>query len=209
MSNREIPVAIVEDTEQIRQHLIEVVMHEPGFRLCGIFSNAEEAMVTIPELKPGVVLMDIGLPGKSGIECVRKLKPQLPATQFLMFTVFEETDQVFDALSAGASGYLLKTAGADEIVSAINDLYEGGSPMSPIIARKVVASFQKIPKGGDHEVLTPKEMEILQLLSQGYLYKEIGEKLHMSLGMVKQQLHKVYERLHVNNRTEAINKVFR
>ncbi len=187
-----------------------MILHEKAFRLLGEFSNAEEALDTIPHLMLELVIMDIELPGISGIECVAKLKSLCPKTQFMMFTVFEESEHVFDALSAGAGGYMLKTSSEEEIIAALNELHEGGSPMSPLIARKVVASFQKQKQEAKHvESLTARELEILQLLSEGLLYKEISVKIEISIGSVKQHLHRIYEKLHVNNRTEAINKVFK
>lgn len=203
-------IAIVEDNHSIRKNLVEMILHEKAFRLLGEFSNAEEAMDTIPHLMLELVIMDIELPGISGIECVAKLKSLCPKTQFMMFTVFEESEHVFDALSAGAGGYMLKTSSEEEIIAALNELHEGGSPMSPLIARKVVASFQKQKQEAKHvESLNARELEILQLLSEGLLYKEISVKIDISIGSVKQHLHRIYEKLHVNNKTEAINKVFK
>lgn len=203
-------IAIVEDNHSIRKNLVEMILHEKAFRLLGEFSNAEEALDTIPHLMLELVIMDIELPGISGIECVAKLKSLCPKTQFMMFTVFEESEHVFDALSAGAGGYMLKTSSEEEIIAALNELHEGGSPMSPLIARKVVASFQKQKQEAKQiESLSARELEILQLLSEGLLYKEISAKIEISIGSVKQHLHRIYEKLHVNNRTEAINKVFK
>lgn len=209
MDNR-LNIAIVEDNHQIRKNLVEMILNEKTFRLLGEFSNAEEAFDTIPHLMLDIVIMDIELPGMSGIDCVAKLKPLCPKTQFMMFTVFEESEQVFNALSAGASGYMLKTSSEEEIIEGVKELQAGGSPMSPLIARKVVASFQKQKQEmKEVESLSAREVEILQLLAEGMLYKEIGDKLSVTLGTVKQHLHRVYEKLHVNNKTEAINKVFR
>ncbi|MFN0030760.1 MAG: response regulator [Flavobacteriales bacterium] len=210
MIDNKLNIAIVEDNHAIRRNLVEMIMNEKSFRLLGEFSNAEEAFDTIPHLMLELVIMDIELPGMSGIECVAKLKPLTPKTQFMMFTVFEESEQVFNALAAGASGYMLKTSSEEEIIAALNELHAGGSPMSPLIARKVVASFQKQKQEmKEVESLSSREKEILQLISEGMLYKEISDKMEISLGSVKQHLHRVYEKLHVNNRTEAINRVFR
>ncbi len=210
MLDDKLNIAIVEDNHAIRKNLVELILHEKSFRLLGEFSNAEEACDTIPHLMLELVMMDIELPGMSGIDCVAKLKPLCPKTQFMMFTVFEESEQVFNALSAGASGYILKTSSEEEIIAALNELHAGGSPMSPLIARKVVTIFQKQKKEmKEVESLSSREKEILQLLAEGLLYKEIGDKLNITLGTVKQHLHRVYEKLHVNNRTEAINKVFK
>ena len=205
-----IKIAIVDDNHAIRENLIGMIVRDSDFQLLGEFSNGEDALESIPEMMLNLVVMDIELPGMSGIECVAKLKAMRPSIQFMMFTVFEESDQVFDALTAGASGYILKTASEEEILSALKELNQGGSPMSPLIARKVVSSFRR--KKNDlnpANALSTREMEILELLSQGLLYKEIADKLEISLGTVKQHLHHVYEKLQVTNKTEAINRVFR
>lgn len=210
MFDEKINIAIVEDNHHIRKNLVEMLLGSGDFRLLGEFSNGEEALDTIPHLKPHLVIMDIGLPGITGIECVSRLKPVCMKTQFMMFTVFEESDQVFEALGAGATGYMLKTSSEEELLDALRELNAGGAPMSPLIARKVVAGFQKQKQEMKTvEALSPREQEILQLLSEGRLYKEIADQIGTTLGMVKQHLHRIYEKLHVNNRTEAINKVFK
>jgi len=149
--------------------------------------------------------MDIALPGSSGLDCIRRLKAAGSGMQFIVFTIYEDSDQVFEALAAGASGYLLKDTPPDRIISALRELYDGGSPMSATIARKVVSSFQR--PGHIHE-LSPRETEILGLLSKGFLYKEIADRLHIAVGTVRQHIHRIYDKLHVQNRTEAINKAF-
>jgi DNA-binding NarL/FixJ family response regulator len=154
--------------------------------------------------------MDIQLPGMSGIECIRQIKSINPKIQFMMMTVYEDTENIFKSLEAGASGYLLKNTSPKKILEAITELQEGASPMSGEIARKVVASFQKnLPDSSEKEKLTAREYEILELLSKGFLYKEIADQLSISVGTVKQHIHNTYEKLQVNNRTEAINKVLK
>lgn len=171
-------------------------------------ANAEKAIPDIIKAQPDVVIMDINMAGMNGIECIRKVKGDCPGTQFMIFTIYENDEKVFDALAAGASGYLLKKTSLEKILEAVTELYNGGSPMSMPIARKVINHFKegKIP---DHEGLTKKENEILNLLSKGFLYKEIAARLSISVGTVTQHIHNIYEKLHVTNRTEAINKVFR
>jgi DNA-binding NarL/FixJ family response regulator len=204
-----ISVSIVEDLKDIREHVKRVVDEADGFICLSIYSNAEDAITEIPALQPDIVLMDINLPGMSGIDCILKIKEQCRSTQFMMFTIYEDSEQVFDSLSAGANGYLLKKTPPDQILQALKELYEGGAPMSTQIARKVVHTFQK-PVGAniDSARLSAREKEVLQFLSKGYLYKEIGDKLHISTGTVRQHIHKIYEKLHVQNRTEALNKFY-
>lgn len=171
-------------------------------------SNAENAMPLIKQAQPDVVIMDINMPGINGIECIIKIKDDCPRTQFMIFTIYENDEKVFDALAAGASGYLLKKTPSEKILEAIIELNKGGSPMSTQIARKVINHFKKSKILG-HENLTNKENEILNLLSKGFLYKEIAVKLSISTGTVTQHIHNIYEKLHVTNKTEAINKMYR
>ncbi|ANH83836.1 DNA-binding response regulator [Niabella ginsenosidivorans] len=199
-------VSIVEDMAEIREGLRFLVNQTPGFHCLSVYGNAEDAFAHLLQDAPDIVIMDIGLPGQSGIECIRKLKLQDASLQFIIFTVFEDSDQVFEALAAGASGYLLKDAAPDKIIASLRELYEGGSPMSLSIARKVVNSFRAPEVAGK---LSAREMEILNLLVKGFLYKEVAEKLFISIGTVRQHIHNIYEKLHVQNRTEAINKVFK
>ncbi len=153
--------------------------------------------------------MDINLPGMSGVECIEKLKAKSPEIQFMMFTIYEDSEQVFDALSAGASGYLLKKTKPEKIIEAIKELHEGGAPMTAGIARRVVGSFQKqAHTSSEKSKLSARENEVLHFLAKGLLYKEIGTKLGISFGTVRQHIHKIYEKLHVQNKTEAINKVY-
>src|SRR5690242_7135619 len=166
-----ISVSIVEDLKDIREHVKRVVEEADGFICLSTYSNAEDAITDIPALQPDIVLMDINLPGMSGIDCILKIKEQCKSTQFMMFTIYEDSEQVFDSLSAGANGYLLKKTPPDQILQALKELYEGGAPMSTQIARKVVHAFQKPVRGNlDSAGLSAREKEVLQFLSKGYLY---------------------------------------
>lgn len=202
-----INVAIVEDNRGTRESLKELLGRARGLCCVGAHPNGEEALQRIPGERPDVVLMDINLPGISGIECVARLKAQSPTIQVLMLTTYEESDLIFDSLRSGASGYLLKNMVPAELIQAIEQVHAGGAPMSMQIARKVVAHFQKIKQpSSEMEKLTKREQEILALLARGYLYKEIGDQLGISLSTVRAHLHTVYEKLHVQSRTEAVVK---
>src|SRR6266487_3356126 len=204
-----ITVAIVEDLDEVRDGLQNFLSLSKEFSVLDVFKTAEEALYEIPKLKPNIVIMDISLPGMNGIECIRQLKDKSPATQFMMFTVYENDEKVFEALKAGASGYLLKNTGLLQIIEALKELHDGGSPMSSNIARKLVTVFREQDKNAiPVEALSNRENEILQLLSKGLLYKEIADQLSISVSTVRQHIHNIYEKLHVQNRTEAINKVF-
>jgi len=204
-----INVAIVEDLEEIRDALQSYISIDKEMRLTGCFANAEDATRELPELQPHLVVMDINLPGMSGIECIRQVKPLCPACQFMMFTVYEDDEKVFEALKAGASGYMLKKHGSQKIIEALKELYDGGSPMSADIARKVVSAFHANEKHSEPNYhLTRRENDILQLLAKGMLYKEIAQQISISNNTVKQHIHNIYEKLHVQNRTEALNKYF-
>jgi len=203
-----ISIAIVEDIDEIRQALHDFIVLKPEFYVAGIFKTAEGAVLEIPFLQPDIVIMDINLPGISGIECIRQLKHKIPHTQFMMFTVYEDDENVFEALKAGASGYLLKNTGMTQITDALKDLHNGGSPMSVNIARKLVSVYHKQQNGSASHELSGRENEILQLLSKGLLYKEIADKLSISVNTVRQHIHNIYEKLHAQNRTEALNKVY-
>lgn len=200
-----INVSIVEDLPEIREGLRFMVNQTPGFTCMSAYDNAADALAGLPRDAPHLVIMDIGLPQGTGVECMRKLKAQGLTMQFVIFTVYEDSDQVFDALAAGASGYLLKNTPPDKIIEALRELHAGGSPMSLSIARKVVASFHAPAARTE---LSPREMEVLTLLAKGFLYKEIAAQLYISTGTVRQHIHNIYEKLHVQNRTEALNKVF-
>ena len=207
MSVGRIKVSIVEDNRGTRESLQEILDRVPTLRCVGVHPNGEEALREIPKEQPDVVLMDINLPGMNGIECVARLKEQLPKTQVLMLTTYEESDLIFDSLRKGASGYLLKNMPPSELIQAIEQVQAGGSPMSMQIARKVVNHFQKIrTPQSDMERLTKREQEILALLAKGFLYKEIADQLTISLSTVRAHLHTVYEKLHVQSRTEAVVK---
>jgi len=189
-----ITVSIVEDDASIRSLLKEWVRSADGFECIGVHENAEVALVALPQEKPAVVLMDINMPGINGIECVRRLKPQMLDTQFMMLTVYEDPDHIFKALSSGASGYLLKRTPKAELLAAVKDLCAGGSPMSSNIARKIVQSFQRfnsdLPSGADN--LSPREREVLELLARGHLYKEIAGLLEISVPTVNTHIHRIY-----------------
>ena len=205
-----VKVAIVEDNREIREGLALLINSAPGFECITACANAEEALVGLPIKQPDVVLMDIQLPGMSGIDCIRELKQQLPKLQILMLTVFEDYERIFRSLSAGASGYLVKKTPPAKLLEAIRDVQAGGSPMSSQIARLVVEKFrQPAPSANPDQELSWREQEILQLLAQGYLYKEIAASLGVSIDTVRCHLRHVYEKLHVRTRAEAVQKVFR
>ena len=202
-----VSVSIVEDDAQARKILAGWIGRASGFRLAGDWGDAESALKLLPEKKPDVVLMDINLPGMSGVEAVRRLKPALPATQFVMLTVYEDADHIYNALSAGASGYLLKRTPREELLSALGDVHRGGSPMTSNIARKVVQCFRQTPaRAPEGEELSPREQEVLELLARGYLYKEISERLNISLPTVNTYIRRIYEKLHVRSRAQAVAK---
>lgn len=210
-----ISVCIVDDNNELRSALEEIVSMSEGYKCVGTMSTADEAIRKLPLLKPDVVLMDINLgSGESGIDCVRELKPRMPSTNFMMCTVYEEDEKIFEALNAGASGYILKKTAPNKLLEAIRELYQGGAPMSSQIARKVVAAFQKqsLNATGVNEnnlaVLSNREKEILELLSRGLMYKEIAAALFIGQETVRKHVYHVYEKLHVTNRVEAVNKYY-
>ncbi len=214
-----ISVCIVDDNKDIRFALEQIIQMSENCLLLGSFSTAEDAIQKIPLLKPNVVLMDINLDeGLSGIDCVRKLKPENPEILFMMCTVYEEDEKIYEALSAGANGYILKKTPPNKLLEAIKELYEGGAPMSSLIARKVVAAFRQrtvepvisaeTTAAGNIRVLSSREKEILELLSKGMVYKEIAAQLFISAETVRKHVYHIYEKLHVNNRVEAVNKFF-
>lgn len=202
-----IGVAIVEDDGQARKILAGWVNGATGFRLAGDWGDAESALEALLEAKPDVVLMDISLPGISGVEAVRRLKPLLPETQFVMLTVYEDADHIYNALAAGASGYLLKQTPRKDLLAALEDVHRGGSPMTSNIARKVVQSFRQTVAGlkgsGD---LSPRELEVLELLARGYLYKEIADRLNITGPTVNTYVRRIYDKLHVRSRSQAVAK---
>ena len=202
-----IQVAIVEDIREIKEGLELLIDSSEGFRCIKTYSNAEEAMEDLPLINPDVVLMDINLPGINGIEAVRSLKPKIPATQFNMSTVYEDDENIFESLKAGASGYLLKKTAPSKILESITEVFNGGSPMSSQIARKVIGSFQQKNSIEDSSLLTQREKEILKLLARGLRYKEIATELTISIDTVRTHTRHIYEKLQVQSRIEAINKV--
>ncbi len=204
-----ITVAIVEDNAQLRNTLGKVINRADGFSCVGMYATAEEALEAIPRNPPDVVLMDINLPGMNGVECVSELKKILPKILIVMLTVYEDTDNIFNALKAGATGYLLKRTSKDELLEAIRDVYKGGSPMTTHIARKVVQSFQRADSTLPSENLSTREQEVLECLAKGFLYKEIADKLGISYETVRTYIRRIYEKLQVRSRTEAVAKYLR
>jgi DNA-binding NarL/FixJ family response regulator len=201
-----IAVSIVEDDPKARKILAGWINRANGFRLAGEWADGESAVKMLPEKPPHVVLMDINLPGMSGVEAVKKLKHGLPQTQFVMLTVYEDADHIYSALAAGATGYLLKQTPRDELLKALEEVHGGGSPMTSNIARKVVQSFKQAPPTGDGDDLSPREQEVLELLARGYLYKEIAEQLNISVPTVNTYVRRIYEKLHVRSRGQAVAK---
>lgn len=203
-----ITVSIVEDDAHVRGSLAKLIDSSPGFRCLSRHGSAEEALKEIPKVRPQVVLMDINLPGLNGVECVRRLKPQLPETQVIMLTVYQNTDHIFNALAAGATGYMLKQTPPAELLDAMKEVHAGGSPMSSHIARKIVLSFQRPAPAAASEAanLSPREAEVLELLAKGFLYKEIAEQMKVSYATVHTHIRHIYEKLHVRSRTEAVAK---
>lgn len=211
-----IKIAIVEDLEEVTEGLVAFIQQDNMLQHIASYRTAEAAVFDLPILNPDIVIMDINLPGINGIECVRKVKAVAPAIQFMMFTVYENNDDVFEALKAGASGYLLKKTAPLQIIESIKDLYNGGSPMSASIAQKLVQFFmQQNNPGYNNQVqnkaadsLSSREKEVLTLVSKGLLYKEIAHQLNISFHTVKQHIGNIYQKLHVQNKTEALNKVY-
>lgn len=202
-----ITVSIVEDDAPTRKILAGWITRAPGFRLLGEWGDAESATAGLGDRHPNVVLMDINLPGISGVDAVRRLKPSLPETQFVMLTVYEDSDHIYNALAAGATGYLLKQTPRQDLLSALEEVHRGGSPMTSNIARMVVQSFRQSPQGTQPgEDLSPREQEVLDLLARGYLYKEIAERLNISVPTVNTYVRRMYEKLHVRSRAQAVAK---
>jgi DNA-binding NarL/FixJ family response regulator len=202
-----ISVSIVDDEKDLRNSIATFVNGSRGFRCVSAYDSAEAALRGLPGDRPDVILMDINLGGMSGIECVQKLKVEAPDLQIIMLTVYEDTDRIFKALSAGATGYLLKRSSPTKLLQAIRDVYGGGSPMSSSIARKVVASFQKAATSGEkHASLSPRENMVLASLAKGLTYKEIADQLGISIDTIRTYLRRIYEKLHVHSRTEAVAK---
>lgn len=212
---RPITVFIVDDNKELRNALEEIISMSEGYHCIGTASSAEEAVDRIPIIRPDVVLMDINLgTDESGIDVVKSLKPRIPDTNFMICTVYEEDEKIFQALTAGASGYILKKTPPGRMLEAIRELFEGGAPMSSQIARKVVAAFQQqqnqpnAPEAEPLQQLTSREMEILELLSKGLMYKEIASQTFLSPETVRKHVYHIYEKLHVTNRVAAVNKFY-
>ena len=206
----EITVAIVEDDQGIRETLVRLLAEAKGFRCLGAFATGEEALQRLPKITPSVVLVDINLPKMSGIDLVAALKASDTAMHFLVLTVYEDSAKIFQALAAGASGYLLKRVPPAKLLEAVREVHEGGSPMSSSIARQVVQSFHRMGSAKrESDNLSPREQEILQLLTDGFLYKEIAEKLNIGRETVRTYIRRIYEKLHVRTRTEAVVKHLR
>jgi DNA-binding NarL/FixJ family response regulator len=203
-----ISVSIVEDSEQVRNTLTKLINRAEGFKCLSEYANVEAALEGLPKDKPEVVLMDINLPGMNGVECVRQLKQKMAEVQVMMLTAYEDTENIFNALAAGASGYMLKRTPRDELLEAIREVQRGGSPMTTHIARKVVQSFQKSAAAPPpvESNLSEREQQVLDCLSQGFLYKEIAEKLGISYETVHTYIRRIYEKLQVRTRTEAVAK---
>ncbi|HVV00438.1 MAG TPA: response regulator transcription factor [Verrucomicrobiae bacterium] len=203
-----IAVSIIEDDASARQILSDWVRRGDGFSLVGEHESGESAVASLQRENPNVVLSDINLPGINGIECIRRLKPMLPQAQFVMLTVYEDADHIFQALAAGATGYLLKQTPKGELLAALRQVHAGGSPMTSNIARKVVQSFQQGPVvAAESAVLSPREQEVLEFLARGYLYKEIADALNISLPTVNTYIRRIYEKLHVRSRAQAVAKI--
>jgi DNA-binding NarL/FixJ family response regulator len=202
-----ITISIVEDNAGTREMLSKLFDRSPGLACLRAYASGEDAVRGIPQEPSEVAVVDINLPGMSGIECVARLKQLLPALQVLMLTTYEESDLIFGSLRAGANGYLLKTMPAGELVEAVRQVRAGGAPMSMQIARKVIAHFHGTKsEPGRMEQLTNRENEVLGLLAKGHLYKEISEQLGISMSTVRTHIHTIYEKLHVQTRTEAVVK---
>lgn len=202
-----IRVSIVEDDQPVREILAGWLADADGFQFVSSFGSAEDGLLQLPRQKPDVVLMDIKLPGINGVECVRQLKPLLPQTQFVMHTVYEDSNHIFNALKAGATGYLLKQSAHDELLAALKYVHAGGSPMTSYIARRVAQCFPNPPSHAetDHN-LSQRERTVLEMMARGFLYKEIGEALNISVRTVDTYVRRIYEKLHVRSRAQAVAK---
>lgn len=206
----QIKVSIVDDDDGIRSSLASLIRRAPALKLMGDYADAETALKELPRKEPDVVLMDINLPGMNGVECVRQLKSALPKLQVLMLTVYEDSDSLFKSFRAGASGYLLKRTASARLLEAIKDVHEGGSPMTPQLARRVVQFFSApVQEDSPLSKLTPGEREFLDQLANGYTYKEIADRMKITIDTVRSYVRTVYEKLHVHSRTEAVVKYLR
>ena len=202
-----ITVSIVDDEKELCKSMETFINGSPGFRCISAYHSAEAALKQLPQDRPDVVLMDIHLTGMSGIECVQRLKGMAPEMQIMMLTVYEDTEQIFKALAAGASGYMLKRLTPVRLLEAIREVYEGGSPMSGPIARKVVASFQGSDRADDKQtLLSAREQMVLDCLAKGMTYKQTADQLNIKIPTIRSYLRRIYEKLHVQSRTEAVAK---
>lgn len=205
--NRLIRIAVVEDLPQMRQYLRNVIARAQDMEMAAEYTSAEEAFPAITELKADVVISDIGLPGTNGIDLLKKLRPFMPGAQFMVFTVHDDDLRVFEALKAGANGYMLKSSAPIAILEAIRELVQGGAPMSASVARRLVDHLRpKASASGERDALTPREQKVLDLLAEGLLYKEIAEREGLSISTVKAHIHSIYKKLHVSSREEALER---
>lgn len=204
-----IRISVLDDLREVAESLMEIFNEEEDMECRKVYFNAEDAMNFLPACPVDILIVDIGLPRASGIDAIRYLKVKCPAMQYCMFTVYEDDDKIFNSLQAGAKGYILKGSSPEKILEAVRELAQGGSPMSPSIARRVLDEFQKLQVNQSIVPLplTPREQEVLKYLAQGMLYKEIGDIMGITHGTVKQHIHKIYEKLHVSNKTEAIKRM--
>lgn len=209
-----IAVALIEDDSGTRASLREIIASAADCRCVGEFRTVAEAIAGIPQVAPKVVLVDVNLPDGTGVDCVRKLAPTMPATEFVMLTLYQDGDILFDALAAGAHGYLIKPVRVDELLAAIRDVVEGGSPMSSMVARRIVRSFERhapvhvapLPKGSEMLELAPREREVLDLLAAGAMYKEVAKQLGVSRNTVITYIRRIYKKLHVHSRHHAVER---
>jgi DNA-binding NarL/FixJ family response regulator len=204
-----IKICIVEDLLDVREGMVDLLSRDERFEMQNAYSNGETAIRELPLRQPDVVIMDINLPGMNGIDCMKKVKNSCPHTQFIMFTVYDNDENVFEALEAGATGYLLKKMPMQKMLDSLIELHQGGAPMSMQIARKVIEKMQRNKTSSTIEMLTTRENEVLHWLSKGLLYKEVASKLDITIGTVRQHIHNIYKKLHVQNRTEALNKILK
>ena len=205
--SKPIEVALVEDREDLRAQLAHTLGRSPTLHLMRAYPDGESALADLPSRRPDVVLMDISLPGLDGVECVRQLKVKMPDVQFVMLTIYEDGNRLFQSLMAGASGYLLKRTAPQKLLAAIQEVHEGGVPMTPEMARRMIRHFQQVPQPAPElQWLGPREREVLQQLAQGFRYKEIEDNLHMSTGTLRTHVASIYKKLHVHSRTEAVVK---
>jgi len=201
-----IKICLVEDLKEIREGMVSLLSLDERFEMLSSFTDAETATRDLPSWQPDIVIMDINLPGMNGIQCIKNVKSRCPHTQFMMFTIYENDEKIFEALAAGASGYILKKTPLVKIIDSLIELNQGGAPMSMQVARKVIERMREQNSDNIIQSLTNRENEVLQCLAGGLLYKEIAIKLNISISTVRQHIHNIYEKLHVQNRTEALNK---